>query len=184
MRIASIVFMFLASMLGLVAPGASQSAGSATGSGIPGYLDPRTGEFHVKPVPPAVGPQSIFPNVATTGTLVYKFTITIKSTDITTSEQIACMSTNDVQDISSGRSFEEEKTVAATRTGSTATCTITVPYSWALSSASSDMISQDLSVTVPYSTFTLPARVSSQTLASFKVPVSGTTTTTSVAFTI
>jgi hypothetical protein len=183
MRIASIVFMFLASMLGLVAPGASQSGGWGTGSGIPGYLDPRTGEFHVKPAPPAVGPQSIFPNVATTGTLIYKFTITISSTDITTAEQIACMSTNDVFD-SSGRTFDEQKTVAATRTGSTATCTITVPYSWALSSASTDMISQDVNVTVPYSAITLPLRLSDQTLASIKVPASGTKTTTNVAFTI
>jgi hypothetical protein len=183
MKFASMIFVLLAGMLGLVAPSASQVT-ARSAAGIPGYLDPRTGEFHVRPAP-ASGMQLLFPAVATTGTFVYDFTITILSTDIPTTDTIVCISEISLSDTSSSRNFSEDKAVKATRTGSTATCTVTVPYSWNLGSPTSDMVGQGVFLEVPlFGTAKLPQRLALHTLTSIKVPASGTTTTNKVSITI
>jgi hypothetical protein len=186
MKLGTIVFMALVAALVISAPSATQAnqAGFSPGlaNGIPGYLDPRTGEFHPMPAHPASGMQAIIPFAATTGKFVYNFTITISST-LPTSDVIACQSESTVYDTSSGREFDETAAVAGTRTGSTATCTVDIPYSWTLSSTT-DTVSQTETVTVPDNSASLPLRISSQTLAAIKVPASGSTTTTAVKFTI
>jgi hypothetical protein len=182
MKFASMIFVLLAGMLGLVAPSASQVTARSAG-GIPGYLDPRTGDFHVRPAP-AGGLQLLFPATATTGTFVYDFTITISSTDIPTADTIVCVAGASITDTSSSRNLLDEKLVKATRTGSTATCTVTVPYSWTLSSASSDMVHQSVFLEVPLGTGTLPQRLAGHNLAKIGVPANGTTTTNKVSITI
>jgi hypothetical protein len=77
--------------------------------------------------------------------------------------------------------------VAATRSGSTATCSVSIPYSWRVSSASDDVyISYDISAPpqplVSGSAF--PRRYSGQPVATITIPASGTTTTYSIAATI
>jgi hypothetical protein len=76
----------------------------------------------------------------------------------------------------------ESGSVKATISGSTAKCTVTIPYSWPLKSASSDMIS--MSYAVEASGTSLATRTSSQSLPSIKVPPNGTTTTETIASTI
>jgi hypothetical protein len=186
MKIGTIVFMALVAALAVMAPSATQAnqAGQLPGAtmGIPGYLDPRTGEFHAVPVRPAAVMGGIMPNAVITGKLVYNYTITIKST-LPTGDVIACNTSNDVFDTTSGKEFDEMATVAAVRSGSTATCTVDVPYSWTLT-GTSDTVSATEMVTVPSDSTSLPGRVSSQTLTAIKVPATGTTTTTAVTFTI
>jgi len=123
-----------------------------------------------------------------TGTLKFVFTITVKSTNLG-SDQIACTADASVSDgtFPAGNVFDETAAVAATRNGSTATCTVQIPYSWPLTTPTTDMVSLDVSVSAP-SVFTinsaLPIRSHTRTLNSIKVPLNGATTTTNVAITI
>jgi hypothetical protein len=69
-------------------------------------------------------------------------------------------------------------------TGTTVTCSVTIPYSWKLASGGTDTINLGYSVvsladpTTPLAEF--PRRASTQRLGSIPVPVSGTTTTRAV----
>jgi hypothetical protein len=67
--------------------------------------------------------------------------------------------------------FEETMSVAGTRTGNHATCTVPMYYSWLLSHAGSDMLSLTYTVTDGSS---LPYRQSIQS-ATIPVPASGAT---------
>ena len=118
-----------------------------------------------------------------TGEIVYKMTITIKST-IPTTSTIICDGTATTFDASSGVSHTESASEAATRSGSTATCTVTIPYSWALASASSDSVTLGYDVTASGGTTGLVGRVSEHTLVAIHVPANGATTTETVAVTI
>ena len=100
-----------------------------------GYQDPQTGLFH-----PSNG---IAPDAAVapaTGTLELVLTITLK-TPLTKGGSVLCSAdvvaesenTNTYQ----ASSFEDEATSVATVSGSTATCTVNIPYSWPVPAASS-----------------------------------------------
>ena len=118
-----------------------------------------------------------------TGTLVATFTITIDST-LPTSDQIACAVRTTVND-TSGATYKEIAEVAATRSGSTATCTVKVPYSWGLSSAS-DTVQLEYDVVVPtalVTTNSTPGRDSTRTTA-IPLPLKGATTTLTADITI
>jgi hypothetical protein len=54
---------------------------------------------------------------------------------------IACTVTASVIDVTAGRSIVESGTVPATRSGSTATCIVSMPYSWTLSAPTTDSLS-------------------------------------------
>jgi hypothetical protein len=88
-------------------------------------------------------------------------------------------------DDTSGAIYKEIAEVAATRSGSTATCTVKVPYSWGLSSAS-DTVQLEYDVVVPTSlvtTNTAPSRDSTRTSA-IALPLKGATTTLTADITI
>lgn len=183
MRLAKLVVVS-APILGISGLGWTQDANtsrkSTSAHGILGYLDPKTGAFR----PMAQGdvqPDVTFTTV--TGEIVYKLTITIKST-LATSAEILCGGTASSFDDTGGVSHTEEANVTATRTGSTATCTVTIPYAWALASASSDSVSLEYDVTASGGTSGLINRSGSHSLVPIKVPASGTTTTETVAVTI
>jgi hypothetical protein len=81
--------------------------------------------------------------------------------------------------------FNESATVGATRTGSTVTCTVTIPYSWPLLTPNSDMITIAYALSSPVTPASQGAgvlliRLGSGTVATIKVPANGTTTTESV----
>lgn len=81
--------------------------------------------------------------------------------------------------------YTESNTVAATGTGSTRTCKLTIPYSWALATQSSDNMSTSYSVFGSTGTSGLPQRTAGRSpLDTRKVPSNGTTTTLTAAVTI
>lgn len=124
------------------------------------------------------------------GSFVFKFTITVKSTNLGT-DTIACSANLEVFDenlttfVLSG-SYTEEAAVAATRSGSTATCTVTIPYSWSLANGSTDTVSLSYGIEAPASASNppLPNRINARSLASIHVPANGATTTVTVTATI
>jgi hypothetical protein len=156
--------------------------------GIPGYLNPQTGAFHPLPQPEAQ--DSVEPPATTMfgGKFVVNFTITVDSV-IASTNKIGCQVAITLEDTATVNFIEESAGVAVTRgTGSTVTCTVTIPYSWKLASASTDSVSLTYSITNPVEISTpageFPLRTSSQSIGTIKVPVNGATTTETVTATI
>ena len=162
----------------------AQNQNRGTLRGIPGYLDPLTGQFRTM-IPPAQQEQDAEAPPATIsgGKLVFNFTITVSSTVASTSK-IFCEADALVSD--SNGTYEESAAVSVTRgTGSTVSCTVTIPYSWALNTASSDLLSMSYSIgVVPTTASVLSQRTSTHSFPPAKVPANGATTTTPVTATI
>jgi hypothetical protein len=156
---------------------------------LPGHFNNGT----VKPTPNAIEDNPDVGQAALTtfgGTFVFKITITVKSTNLGT-DTIACSAGVGVIDqnpttfVVTG-TWEEGAAVAATRSGSTATCTVTIPYSWSLANGTTDTVNPDYAIEVPGAAANppLPSRFNSHSLSSMHVPANGTTTTITVAATI
>ena len=171
-----------ACLIGLNAALWGQSA--PTVSGIRGYLDPRTGIFHSLA---QMTPQDEEPATSTfAGKFVFNFTITISST-ISTSVKIACAANATLEDVATTNFILESAEVTATRSGSTATCTVNIPYSWKLGSAPTDKVTLTYQISAPVEatgTAVLPSRISQQTVGVISVPANGATTTETVTATI
>ena len=158
-----------------------QAANGPAKPGILGFLDPNTGAF--RPVPSAAeeGPDA---NALTTftGTINVTITVTLKTTvltNITCSEEVSVL-----DGTSSPRFFAESNSVAATGTGNTRTCNLSIPYSWGLTTQASDMMSTSYSVVGTKGTG-LPQRTSTLSpLDTRKVPANGTTTALTAAVTL
>ncbi len=161
----------------------SQTANNQSKAGILGYLDPHTGAF--RPVPQA-SDDAVDPATFTTfgGTITVTLTITVKSTGLT---NFTCSAEVGVEDdiTSNPRGYDESDTVAATGSGTTRTCKLTIPYSWSLATQSSD------SMTISYVAFGSAASpsVNQRTsglapLSTLKVPANGATTALTAAVTL
>lgn len=154
--------------------------------GIPGYLNPKTGAFHpVIEAQPQEGPPPALTTFA--GKFVATFTITVDST-ISSTTKLACIFSASLVDTSTGNVIEEIAASAVSRgSGSTVTCTVTLPYSWSLGSGTTDKVSLTWNIEAPveFSTSTqYPTRFSSQFLGSISVPANGSTTNEAIAATI
>ena len=161
-----------------------QAANSQAHRGILGYLDPQTGAFRVLEAP---ADAELLPALTTfTGTIKLTITVTLKTTALTTISCSATTSVFDNQGTLTPRVFGEIDTVGATGTGSTRTCALSIPYSWALATQSSDTMSTGYSVTgSATSTGGPPIRSSSlDNFDSRKVPLSGVITTLTAAVTL
>ena len=164
-----------------------QSANSQAKPGILGYLDPHTGAF--RPVAPPVDDAAaeLAPAAATfTGTVTVTLTITVKTAGLTS---VVCSADTSVSDniIAGARSYVEQDTVAATGTGATRTCKLTIPYSWSLLTQASDSMTTSYTVTGSASATaaTPPIRSSSlENLDTRKVPANGATTALTAAVTL
>jgi hypothetical protein len=159
-----------------------QTAKAPVQPGILGYLDPHTGAF--RPVPSAAQEDGDVPATTTfTGTITVTLTITLKTTGLT---NITCTEGVSVLDsITSPRIFSESNSVLATGTGTTRTCKLSIPYSWGLTTQSSDNMTTTYSVVGTTGTTGLPERSSSLSpLDTRKVPSSGTTTALTAAVTL
>jgi hypothetical protein len=147
--------------------------------GLRKYYDPQARVLIALPMEDNAAAE---PPVVTTftGTLVFNFTITLKA-NITSTAKIQCTATASLLDASTANEIVEQDTVLATRSGTTATCSPTINYSWNLGSGSTDKISLGWIISAPSEASTssaLPSRVSEQlNFASIPVPVTGTTTT-------
>lgn len=158
---------------------------AAATHGILGYLDPKTGAFHLLPALQDAEPPA---TTTVTGKIVANFTITVDST-IASTTKIGCNISAALLDVSTANSIIEEAGSAVARgTGTTVTCTATIPYSWKLGSVSTDKISLSYSIQSPVAITSgaalYPNRLSSQSLGSIAVPANGTTTTETIAATI
>lgn len=161
-----------------------QTANSQAQPGILGYLDPHTGAF--RPVAPAAEADAdLAPALTTfTGTVNVTLTITLKTTGLTS---ISCTEGVSVIDaITTGaRVFSEGNTVLATGTGTTRTCKLSIPYSWGLSTQSSDNMTTTYSVFGTTGTTGVPSRSSTLSpLDTRKVPANGTITALTAAVTL
>ena len=178
----SLLVLLLVSLAAL--PALAQSSKNEVGRSIPGTFDPKTSLF--TPTPAVMAPDPIA--AAATifgGKLVFNFTITVTSV-LATTDTITCSASASVLDVASANFILESGVVKATRTGATATCTVTIPYSWSLTTASTDKMTLGYVINGGGSTAAtlLPTRLSSQSLGSFAIPANGTTSTFTVKATI
>jgi hypothetical protein len=150
---------------------AAYSADSTSSTSILGYLDPTTGTFKVAPIRSALV-DATATNV--TGEIKVTATFTVVST-LSASTAFTCSA---LAILVPEGPITEEASVAATHSGSTVTCTVPVPYEWALASASTDEVTVGITVQGIESSGLI--RLSTRQLPSFKVPESGVTTSLSV----
>jgi hypothetical protein len=158
--------------------------------GVPGYLNPQAGAF---PLLPHVDDQAVEAPAATTfgGKIVVNFTITVSSA-IASTNKIGCnvgLALEDGLGTTSQNLIEETAGTAVTRgTGSTVTCSVTLPYSWKLTTSTTDSVAISYSIQSPVEITTAaaeyPLRTSIQSIATIKVPLNGATTTETVTTTI
>lgn len=156
-----------------------QAAASHATPGVLGYLDPQTGAF--RPVPAAADPDgeaaaaTIF-----NGTVTLTITITVKTPSLTNFTCSANVSAFDA----STTIFSESDTVAATGTGTTRTCKLSIPYSWGLTTQATDNMTTGYTVIGTTGTAGLPQRTSMRNpLDTRKVPASGAITALTAAVT-
>jgi hypothetical protein len=155
----------------------SQEASPANHPRALGYFDYATGAFR------PVGQTEDFEwgsEAASllTGTIVVNFTITIKSA-IPTTSPISCGVEATVTEVSAVgvNLIFDTAAVAATRTGNTAKCTVTIPYSWMVSNSATARLSltYNLALSKPGTTGLL-LRSSVGSIASIPIPANGATT--------
>jgi len=178
--------LLFACLLGMNASLWGQNAAAV--HGIRGYLDPQTGAFHTLPHPELQEDAAPIATTTFTGKIVVNFTITIDSA-IASTNKIGCQVDAALEDAGTVNFIAESAASAVTRgTATTVACSVTIPYSWKLATASTDMITLTYTITSPVEVGTVaaefPLRVSSQSLPTIKVPSSGTTTTETVTATI
>jgi len=131
------------------------------------------------------------PVVPTTGTFVFNFTITASST-VPKNGVVVCNATASLTE-TGGQSIVQKATGVATLSGGKWLCKASMPYSWALATASSDKVLLGYSVEIDYAlqvtatngTTTAAEIVSldhvSENLGFISVPLSGATTTETVS---
>jgi len=159
----------------------SQEAKPVSLNKVLGYFDYSTGAFR-----PVVQTEdfdySLVAANSVAGTIVVNFTITIKSV-IPATTPIACSVEATVTEVSASgvNIISDGATVAATRTGNTAKCTVTIPYSWMVSNSAAARLGlgYNLVASKPGTTGLL-SRSSIGTIANIPVPANGATTTQTV----
>jgi hypothetical protein len=119
-----------------------------------------------------------------TGSIVVNFTVTVSSA-IASTTPIGCLAVASLVDTGTTNRIVEVGGTAVTRgTGTTVACSVTIPYSWGLTSAATDTVSVSYSVLSPAGFSTpageFPEREHSTPLAKIKVPATGTTSTFTV----
>ena len=181
MTIARIVFVLAALAAMTQSAWSQQNANSERG--ILGYLDPKTGTFKLLARASAESEQPAAVIAPTTGKLVYNFTINVASV-LPSSDVIICSGSATIVDVTAGLvSIEEEASTVATRSGSKATCIVTIPYSWLLPNASTDTVQLSFTITAGLTT-SGASRLSTHSIATIKVPANGATTTETLTPTI
>ncbi len=156
-----------------------------------GVYHPKTHTFAARPhrlvVAEAVSP------VTYTGTFKFVFTVKLV-TPVASGEELVCYAGAGVDDYDTSTDvyynyYDEDAAAVAKVTGSTATCTVSIPYSWLLEYASTDTVgySYELEI-VPTSTSSslidYGYRLHESLLPSSKVPATGATTTIAVSATL
>ncbi len=160
-------------------------------AGVLGYLDPQTGAFRPVHRHAGKGRDGLEPGTVTiTGKFVFNFTITLDSA-VPSGDAVGCAAGAQTYDETRETDLDESGFAQATITGSTASCTVSLPYSWLMASPSEDTVrlNSDVFIFNPTNNglnldgyFT---RYSLHTInPDLAVPPSGQTTTVPVAATI
>ncbi len=158
-----------------------QAANSQAAPGVLGYLDPHTGAFRALPTP-IEEDSSVAAATTFGGTVTLTITITVKTTALTNFTCSASVTTLD--GLTLPTVFSETNTVAATGTGATRTCKLSIPYSWSLTSQATDTMQTGYTVIGTTGASGLPQRTSTRTpLDTRKVPASGAITALTAAVT-
>jgi len=184
MRISKLIFVCVC-LIGLTQIGWSQNqhlGASKQSHGVAGYLDPRTGTFTTKAqISGATADASEeLPPALTTILARLIFNITIQYNDQPTNATTACTVTLSTSD-SSGLFYDESATSIATKNGTA--CTVTLLFSWALASPTTDQISVDYrvesfqAITVGATTTPEVLRSADHTILPLAVPMNGQTIT-------
>jgi hypothetical protein len=134
----------------------------------------------------AGGEELLASPVTVTGKLVFTFTITVASTNLT-GDTVVCNAVASLDDsIATGGTIITESASVGVKEASTVSCTVTIPYSWTLATMSTDKVSLSYTISTIGATATtvVPNRTSSHSLGSISVPASGATTTHAIKATI
>lgn len=163
-------------------PSWSQEVSPASTNGALGYFDYSTGAFRPVHQMEDFDSDSLAAISAQAGTITVNFTVTVKSA-IPAGSPITCGVSANVTEASftAINIISEAAAVAATRSGNTAKCTVTIPYNWTVLNPATAKLS--LSYTLSASkagTTGLLIRSSNGSIASIPVPASGATTTQTV----
>jgi hypothetical protein len=157
-------------LLSAISTTLANAATSDTKLGVPGFMNLSTGKFTPKPTAsPAAAP------IGVSGTIVLKITAVVESS-IGASVPIVCNASIYTSDASSFSNEVDVQQFAATRSGSTATCNISMPYLWTVSSTSDTVF---ISYSIGSQPDTQTNIISHQftNLLSITLPKSGATTT-------
>lgn len=132
-------------------------------------------------------PASVSP---TTGTFDFTFTVTISST-LPKNSILVCSASALVSE--AGPAISQKATGIGTVSGTTGTCKITMPYSWALATPTTDKVALSYTVEADYvyqatatngatvGTELVPLDKVGENLATISVPLSGATTNEAVS---
>jgi len=128
--------------------------------------------------------QPVWASTTVTGTLVFHFTYTVKST-LAVGAALNCTAMATVNDAGSGATFSEGAS-SFQGSGTPPVCTVEIPYSWNLASASSDKIVLSYSIaTSPAGSNLQESRTSQvQNFITISVPANGAITTENIAVTL
>jgi hypothetical protein len=161
----------------LIAFGLHSQAAWSDSNGVPGFLG-ADGSFHLLPRPSVIAGAT---TTKVTGTLTMTLTVSIVST-VAAATPVRCTFNATVigYNVTTGvgDTIAETDSVAATRSGATATCNLTIPYEWTL------QVTTD-TVSIGYSVSTLDAnsdgRLTTASVATIPLPKTGATTHFAVA---
>lgn len=164
----------------MLASAAASAAGPQKGH-IPGFLDARTGQFVVQP---QIAPQADADPLAVgtySGTLSLRINISLKSS-VPADWPIHCSQSSTVVDVT-GISIVNQKTVKATRSGSTASCTVNINYAWLINNTNAQILTT-YGVTTLGNSSVLENIDVFGSLAPIAVPANGQTNSRTVAVTL
>jgi hypothetical protein len=171
------LFLAIACVVGLVASACAQFSQTKQSRWNLDLTDPKTSVSDTHSAPASA--EVVTP---TTGEFVFNFTITVSST---ITAKIDCGAILTVSGDTVTPAITETENAEAVRSGNTATCTVSIPYSWNLGTPTTDKISVVIGVEAPVFNYGLvPYRATEQRLASIAVPANGATTTEAIAVTI
>jgi hypothetical protein len=159
---------------------------------------PEVGVYHPKTHTYAARPHRLVVAEAVTPatyTGTFKFVFTVKLvTPVASGEELICTADAGVDDYNTSTDvyynyYDEDAAAVAKVTGSTATCTVDIPYSWSLEYASTDTVGYSYELEIAPSTTSSSLidfgyRLHESLLPSTKVPATGATTTIAVSATL
>lgn len=157
------------------------AAGPHPSSAIPGFLDPKTGAFTTQLGAQTGSDLSNLAMATYNGNFILKFTITLKS-GIPADWPIQCQ--GGVQPLdSSGLYYNDTKVVYATRSGNTATCSMSIYYAWSLADSDAQVTTSYYVSTYGTST-SLASRYAYGTLPRVTLPANNGTLSRNVNVTL